>query len=663
MIRLFAGSPTNASTAAPSISSFSPSSGPVGTMVTILGTNLTNLTSLSFGTTNAIVISNTGSTLVGLVMPATITSTISVTTSGGLVSSASSFSITATPFPSTQQGVKQVGVGRIGIGYQGCSVSVSADGNTAAVGGYADNASIGAVFVYIRTGTTWAQQGAKLIGTGAIGQAEFGFSVSISADGNTIIAGGHNDNSSIGAVWIFTRSAGTWTQQGSKLVGTGFSGAPAQGGSVSISSDGNTAIVGGLFDNNQTGAAWIFTRSNGIWTQVGNKLVGTGGTGQQGFSVAISSDASTVIIGGNADNAAVGATWIFTQAGGVWSQQGNKLVGTGSLGSSNQGFSVALNADGNTAVVGGYADNFFTGAVWVFVRNNGVWSQQGNKLIGSGFSAAPKEGSGVAVSADGNSLIVGAFNDNSGDGASWIFTRTGTTWAQQGSKKVIPNSTFSYVGYSVAMSSDGTTALVGAVQDNSNAGAMWPYVNVGSPLAINFVSISANAYAGSIIVNWTVQDPGDCKQFIIQRSNNGIDFSNLSTINSNFSLGYNYKDAAPANGLNYYRILTSTQADQDLYSNIVKASLQQPLNQITMYPNPIKNNNVTVNLNQVIPGEYRFQIISALGSVLQSRTFFITDIDKQINLLIPQTLPNGMYELSITKPDHSSEIKTISLEK
>jgi len=112
---------------------------------------------------------------------------------------------------------------------------------------------------------------------------------------------------------VFTRSGGVWTQQGSKLVGSGAVGSFVQQGvSAALSADGNTAIVGGQTDNNATGAAWVFTRSGGVWTQQGSKLVGTGAAGggaQQGASVALSDN--TAIVGGNSDNLGVGAAWVF----------------------------------------------------------------------------------------------------------------------------------------------------------------------------------------------------------------------------------------------------------------------------------------------------------------------------------------------------------------
>ncbi len=242
--------------AAPTITSFSPSSGPVGTLVTINGTNLNNPTALTIGGQSAIVITNTGSVAVAMIMPGAATGAVSITTPGGTATSSGNFTVTPTKYPSVQQGSKLVGTGGIIGPEQGCSTSLSADGNTAIVGGYWDNSREGAAWVFIRSGSTWTQQGSKLVGTGSIGAASQGFAVSLSADGNTAIVGGYEDNSDVGAAWVYTRSGGVWTQQGSKLVGTGYSGAAQQGISVSLSADGNTAIVGGYDDNSNQGAAW-----------------------------------------------------------------------------------------------------------------------------------------------------------------------------------------------------------------------------------------------------------------------------------------------------------------------------------------------------------------------------------------------------------------------
>ena len=117
------------------------------------------------------------------------------------------------------------------------------------------------------------------------------------------------------------------------------------------------------------------------WVQQGSKLLPGGSIGStiyHGYSVALSTDGNTAIVGGIGDNANAGAAWVYTRSGGdVWTLE-TKLIGTGAIGNASQGFSVALSADGNTAIVGGIGDNTNAGAVWVFTRSGGVWTQQGN---------------------------------------------------------------------------------------------------------------------------------------------------------------------------------------------------------------------------------------------------------------------------------------------
>jgi hypothetical protein len=390
----------------------------------------------------------------------------------------------------SQQGSKLVGTGVSGLeSGQGCcgSVSLSSDGNTAIVGGPFDDGDKGAVWVYTRSGGVWTQQGSKLVGTGAIGIAGQGDSVSISSDGNTAIVGGPSDDGDKGTVWVYTRSNGVWTQQGNKLVGTGAIGSAEQGSSVSISSDGNTAIIGGPGDNGSKGAAWVFTRSGGVWTQQGSKLVGTGAIGiaGQGGAVSLSSDGNTAIIGGSVDKDWAGAAWVFTRSGGVWTQQGSKLVGAGAIGTvAQQGLSVSISSDGNTAIVGGPTDDYpGKGAAWVYTRSGGAWSQQGNKLVGAGaIGFAPGQGSSVWISSDGNTVIIGGPGDDGDKGAAWVFTRSGGVWTQQGNKLVGTGAIgIAGQGGAVSLSSDGNTAIVGGPVDDGWKGAAWVYVRQKHP--------------------------------------------------------------------------------------------------------------------------------------------------------------------------------------
>ena len=110
------------------------------------------------------------------------------------------------------------------------------------------------------SGGAWSQQGDKLVGTSeAKSNPGQGFSVALADSGNTALVGGPTDNANTGAAWVFTRSAGTWNQHGSKLVGTGAVGAASQATSVALSGNGSIAMVGGPRDQGETGAAWVFT--------------------------------------------------------------------------------------------------------------------------------------------------------------------------------------------------------------------------------------------------------------------------------------------------------------------------------------------------------------------------------------------------------------------
>jgi hypothetical protein len=372
----------------------------------------------------------------------------------------------------TQQGAKLVGIGAVGDASQGYSVTLSADGSTAIVGGPYDNSQAGAAWVFSQSGGMWTQQGSKQVGAGAVGAAFQGHSVALSADGSTAMVGGSANNSNAGAAWVFSLGGNVKLPLGSGAAGTAF-----QGTSVALSADGNTAIVGGDGDNSGAGAVWVFIQSGGVWTQQGSKLFGSGAVGvaEQGWSVALSADGNTAIVGGLGDNSNAGAAWVFTRSGGVWTQQGPKLVGSGAVGTTWRGISVALSADGNTAIVGGPLDNSSAGAAWVFTRSGGVWTQQGPKLVGSGAVNPANQGFSVALSADGNIAIIGGGGDNSNAGATWVFSRSGGgVWTQQGPKLVGSGAVGGAgQGGSVALSADGTIAIVGGYFDNSQAGAAW----------------------------------------------------------------------------------------------------------------------------------------------------------------------------------------------
>jgi len=170
--------------------------------------------------------------------------------------------------------------------------------------------------------------GDKLTGTG---------SLALSADGHLAVMG----NDKVSLTRLVTRGSGAWALQGY-----------LPGGPVALSADGNTIVVGSPFDGTGTGALSVYTRVDGVWTSQGGKLVGNGmlGNGGLGSAVALSADGNTAIAAGSGDGVH-GAIWVFTRTAGVWSQQGNKLVITGTAdiaGLSNRIGPVSISGDGNT---------------------------------------------------------------------------------------------------------------------------------------------------------------------------------------------------------------------------------------------------------------------------------------------------------------------------
>jgi hypothetical protein len=430
----------------------------------------------------------------------------------------------------TQQGSKFFGEGATGNAFQGSTVAISADGSTAIEGGFQDNNGTGAVWVFTRNNGVWKQQGQKLVGLECNQYSQFGISIAISADGNTAVLGSP-ENEGAGSAYIFTRSNGVWTQQGSKLIGSNSS-RSSVGRSVAISADGNTVVLGGPTDNGLVGAVWVFTRSNGVWTQEGSKLIGSGFVGYtiyQGGSVAISADGNTIVEGGSADSfgqgTGQGAVWVFTRKNGVWSQQGPKLMSSDAVYAS-QGSSVAISADGNTFVESGPSNNGSEGGIWIFTRTDGVWTPQSGWLCGfgdigttSGAIWAPVlQGSSVAISSDGNTVVEGGYGDNKNMGAVWVFSRNNGVWSQVGSKLVgsdVVGSTI-YQGVSVAISGDGKTILEGGNADNNHVGATWSFFNpitgitednITTPSGFTLQSYP-NPFTTTTTIKYKVKEPG-----------------------------------------------------------------------------------------------------------------------------------------------------------
>jgi hypothetical protein len=378
----------------------------------------------------------------------------------------------------------------------GTSAALSADGSTLLIGGPQDDGSQGAAWMFVRSGSSWTRQGPKQTageasGGGAleecaeeaadeVGECAFGKSVALSADGNTALVGDPSSNSTPGAAWVFTRSAGTWTR-GPALIADGGGDDGRFGKSVALSADGATALIGDPTASAQRGEAWVFRRSGNTWMRQGML---TDSEGSQlahfGRSVALSSDGDMALIGGPGDSSFEGAAWAFTRSGTTWSQMGGRITGPHDGGRAHFGKAVALSGDGSAALVGAPDYGEQRGAVWTLARSGSSFVQQGAALTFTSLSETMEGafGASVALSGDGNAALIGAPHAEAGFGSVTQWTRSGGVWSPQanlgGTEAVGRGST----GASVALSSDGLVAAIGAPHDARRAGAAWVFTSV-----------------------------------------------------------------------------------------------------------------------------------------------------------------------------------------
>lgn len=374
------------------------------------------------------------------------------------------------PWPESSQNTANDGAADDLLGY-----SVALDGDTAVVGAYLADGSAtdqGAAYVFIRNGPIWVQEQKLTASDGAFGDW-FGFSVDV--DGDTVLVGARQANISLhadqGAAYVYVRTGGVWSEQQKLVAGDGAAG-DAYGSAVAL--DGDTAMVGAptvdFGANGNQGAAYVYLRTANSWLQQQKLSAGDGGAGDH-FGSAVALDGNSALVGaffadvgGRPDQ---GAAYVFTRAGVVWSQQQKLVAGDGAE-DDYFGFPVAIS--GNTALMGAdgadIGGNNDQGAAYVFLRSGGNWSQQQKLLAPDG---ADGDYFGISVALSEDTAIVGAYAagvaTNPAQGTAYVFSRFGSVWMWE--QKLIAGNGKVGVGaafdwFGYSVALDGDTALVGA---------------------------------------------------------------------------------------------------------------------------------------------------------------------------------------------------------
>jgi plastocyanin/aerobic-type carbon monoxide dehydrogenase small subunit (CoxS/CutS family) len=384
--------------------------------------------------------------------------------------------------------------------YSGISVSFNEDGTTLAIGGYQndDNGSnAGHVRVYSWNGSAWTKLGDDIDGEAA--SDESGGSVSLSSDGTTVAIGayGNDDTASLaGHVRVYRWNGSAWTKLGDDIDGEAAD--DRSGGSVSLSSDGTTVAIGAYANDgngSNAGHVRVYSWNGSAWTKLGNDIDGEAADDYSGISVSLSSDGTTVAIGayGNDDTASLaGHVRVYSWNGSTWTKLGDDIDGEAAIDSS--GGSVSLSSDGTTVAIGAYQNDgngSNAGHVRVYSWNGSAWTKLGNDIDGE--AAGDESGVSVSLSSDGTTVAIGAYqNDGNGSNAGHVrvYSWNGSAWTKLGDD-IDGEAANDRSGYSVSLSSDGTTVAIGAWHNNgngSNAGHVRVYnlVNdTNSPVAVD----------------------------------------------------------------------------------------------------------------------------------------------------------------------------------
>ena len=382
---------------------------------------------------------------------------------GGAVSVSGNTAVVGSPFEDTVAGVN-AGAARVfvrtgtawahqasllpsdGEAHDLFGSAVAIDGDTLVVGAFGQDSAgrknSGAAYVFVRTPNGWDEQ-ARL--EAPVPEIQDGFGYSVAVSGNTVVVGAVDDDTpggkDVGSAYVFVRSGTSWSLE-EQLVVSDPEKSQLFGSAVGVA--GDTVVVGAPLDPEngmEAGAAYVFVRSAGVWTEQAKLLASDGAMGDLlGSSVSISGEvvAAGAIAADTAGGADAGAVYVFVRTGTDWTEA-QKIVAPD--GAALDAFGVSVSVSGETLVVGSEGDDTAagtdTGSAWALDRSPGTWTPR-QKLVPP--AAAAGDGFGHAVWLDGNTLLAGAHLADTAagvdSGAAYVFVRPGTTWVRQ--QKLLP---------------------------------------------------------------------------------------------------------------------------------------------------------------------------------------------------------------------------------
>ncbi|MBT0606678.1 T9SS type A sorting domain-containing protein [Aequorivita echinoideorum] len=314
----------------------------------------------------------------------------------------------------------------------------------------------------------WEQKGSDISGNEA---SSIGFCISLNADGSKIVIGSPNDDSNgsnSGQVQVFSFNGTDWVQMGADINGSGFN--EKLGHGVAITPNGNRIAFGTTFittaNGNFTGQVTIMEWNGSTWEMVGSTIDGLFNGDNFGWTVSISNDGNRVAVSAPLAGPAgthLGEVSIFEFNGSNWVQMGTAITGQGT--DDYLGFSLKLSGDGTRIAVGSHLnDNVATdaGNVRIFQWDGTDWQQMGSDLTGT--EETDWFGYSLGFSEDGNRVAASAWHHGNDRGEIRAYDWDGNSWVQKG-QSIVGENDFDNGGWSMALSADGETIVMGSVQN------------------------------------------------------------------------------------------------------------------------------------------------------------------------------------------------------
>lgn len=417
----------------------------------------------------------------------------------------------------------------------GRAVAISADGERALVGtpfDDLDGGNEGSVYVFNRQSDgTWLQQDTLTVSNVELSNS-FGRAIAISPDGQHAVVDLRLEESA----YVFDRqSDGFWVQQAVLTASDGESD-DNFGISVAISDGGERVLVGAYFDNRNgefdVGSAYAFSRqSDGSYVEEEKLIVSNGDEGDNfGNSVSITPDGQRALIGARGD----GSAYVFDrQSDGTWTQQDNFEDVDGDL-FNDFGRAVSISSDGQRALVGadGDVDGGFSnqGSAYVFDRqSDGTWTQQAEFIAADGGND-DHLGISVALSGDGQRALLGAnqddVNGNERQGSAYVIARQPDgAWVQQVKLTASDGEETDRFGGAVAISADGQRGLVGAHKDDVNGtltqGSVYEYGPASLP--VELAAFTARSDGRAAVLSWQTASETNNAGFRVERHTDDTD--------------------------------------------------------------------------------------------------------------------------------------------